>query len=149
MSCPKTGYTFSLRGEPCAELFSSCVVSWSGLGQSTQCPTEAEGVQALVAGVRLLRKDLQTANGNALKAKILLQRLQFQQAAVARVSERLSTPHPRKTLQHDACGQSPLAARARRTHHRRFQSIHHRRGHVSSRPPRSRRPRQLEPENSH
>jgi len=47
-------------------------------------------MQALVAEVRQLRKDLQATNGYALKAQVLLYRLQFQQAAVARVSERLS-----------------------------------------------------------
>lgn len=70
--------------------FVCCFLALSGLGQSTQSPTEAEGMQALVAEVRLLRKDLQTTNGNALKAQLLLYRLQFQQAAVARLSERLS-----------------------------------------------------------
>jgi chromosome segregation ATPase len=47
-------------------------------------------MQALVAEVRLLRKDLQTTNGYALKAQILLYRLQIQEATVARVSQRLS-----------------------------------------------------------
>ena len=76
-------------------LFGLCLlfVSASGLGQSTA--TESQGMQALVAEVRQLRMDLQTSNGYALKAQILLQRLQFQQAAVARVSERLSDAHSR------------------------------------------------------
>lgn len=71
-------------------LFGFCLlfVSPSGLGQSTA--TEAPGMQALVAEVRQLRKDLQTSNVYALKAQVLLNRLQFQQAAVARASERLS-----------------------------------------------------------
>ncbi len=60
----------------------------SALSQSTS--SEAPGMQALVAEVRQLRKDLQATNGYALKAQVLLYRLQFQQAAVARVSERLS-----------------------------------------------------------
>jgi len=60
----------------------------SGLGQSTA--TESQGMQALVAEVRQLRKDLQTSNGCALKAQILLSRLQFQEAAVARASQRLN-----------------------------------------------------------
>jgi hypothetical protein len=47
-------------------------------------------MQALVAEVRQLRKDLQASNGNALKAQILLQRLQFQEAAVARTLKRLN-----------------------------------------------------------
>jgi chromosome segregation ATPase len=46
-------------------------------------------MQALVAEVRQLRKDLQTTNGYALKAQILLYRLQVQEATVARVSEHL------------------------------------------------------------
>jgi len=60
----------------------------SGLGQSTA--TESQGMQALVAEVRQLRKDLQTSNGYSLKAQILLSRLQFQEAAVARASEHLN-----------------------------------------------------------
>ena len=59
----------------------------SGLGQS---PSSEQGMQALVAEVRQLRKDLQASNGNALKTQILLSRLQFQEAAVARASERLN-----------------------------------------------------------
>ena len=59
-----------------------------GLSQSTS--SESQGMQALVAEVRQLRKDLQTNNGYALKAQVLLNRLQFQQAAVVRTSERLS-----------------------------------------------------------
>ena len=47
-------------------------------------------MQALVAEVRQLRKDLQTSNGYALKAQILLYRLQFQEASVARVSQHLN-----------------------------------------------------------
>lgn len=60
----------------------------SSLGQST--PTESQGMQALVAEVRQLRKDLETSNGNALKAQILLYRLQFQEATVAPVSQHLN-----------------------------------------------------------
>jgi chromosome segregation ATPase len=47
-------------------------------------------MQALVAEVRQLRKDLQTTNGYALKAEILLHRLQVQEAAVARVAQHLN-----------------------------------------------------------
>jgi len=60
----------------------------SCLGQSTA--TESQGMQALVAEVRQLRKDLQTSNGNALKAQVLLYRMQFQETAIARASERLN-----------------------------------------------------------
>ena len=70
-------------------VFSVCFLSFcaSTLGQS---PSSEQGMQALVAEVRQLRKDLQASNGNALKAQILLQRLQFQEAAVARASEQLN-----------------------------------------------------------
>jgi hypothetical protein len=60
----------------------------SGLGQSTA--TESQGMQALVVEVRQLRKDLQTSNGYALKAQVLVYRMQFQETAVARASERLN-----------------------------------------------------------
>jgi hypothetical protein len=60
----------------------------SGLGQSTS--NDSQGMQALVAEVRQLRKDLQASSGYAVKAQVLRNRLQFQQAAVARASERLS-----------------------------------------------------------
>ena len=71
-------------------LFGLCLlfVSASGLGQSTA--TESQGMQALVAEVRQLRMDLQATNGNALKAQILLQRLQVQEATVARVLQHLN-----------------------------------------------------------
>src|SRR6266566_7444081 len=59
-----------------------------GLGQSTS--SESQGMQALVAEVRQLRKDLQTTNGYALKAQILLYRLQVQEATVARVAQHLN-----------------------------------------------------------
>jgi arginine/lysine/ornithine decarboxylase len=59
-----------------------------GLGQSTA--SESQGMQALVIEVRQLRKDLQTNNAYALKAQILLYRLQVQEATVARVSQHLN-----------------------------------------------------------
>ena len=66
-------------------------LSSSSSGQSTRStPNEPEGMQALVAEVRQLRKDLQTTNGYALKAEILLHRLQVQEAAVARVAQHLN-----------------------------------------------------------
>ena len=64
------------------------LISAPALGQST--PSNSEGMQALVAEVRQLRKDLQTTNGYALKAQILLYRLQVQEATVARASQNLS-----------------------------------------------------------
>jgi chromosome segregation ATPase len=47
-------------------------------------------MQALVAEIRQLRKDLQTTNVSALKAQILLYRLQVQEATVARVAQHLN-----------------------------------------------------------
>ena len=64
------------------------LISAPGLGQSTS--SDSQGMQALVAEVRQLRMDLQTANTSALKAQILLYRLQAQEAAVARVSQYLN-----------------------------------------------------------
>ena len=71
-------------------LFVLCflLLSASGLGQSTA--NEAQGMQALVAEVRQLRRDLQTTNGNALRAQVLLYRLQVQEATVGRVAQHLS-----------------------------------------------------------
>ena len=66
-------------------------ISALGFGQSTS--SDSQGMQALVAEVRQLRKDLQTSNGYALKAQILLYRLQFQEATVARVSQRVNDLH--------------------------------------------------------
>ena len=63
-------------------------ISALGFGQSTS--SDSQGMQALVAEVRQLRMDLRATNGSALKAQVLFNRLQFQQAAVARVSGRLS-----------------------------------------------------------
>ena len=74
-------------------LFGLCLlfVSASGLGQSTA--TESQGMQALVAEIRQLRKDLQTTNGYAIKAQVLLYRLQVQEGTVARVSQNLNDLH--------------------------------------------------------
>src|SRR5438270_11873128 len=69
-------------------VFCFLFLSASGLGQSTA--NDPQGMQALVAEVRQLRKDLQTTNGNALKAQVLLYRLQVQEATVGRVAQHLS-----------------------------------------------------------
>jgi chromosome segregation ATPase len=69
-------------------LIASFLVTAGGLGQSTS--NDSQGMQALVAEVRQLRKDLQTTNGYALKAQILLSRLQVQEATVTRASEHLN-----------------------------------------------------------
>src|SRR5438445_11569029 len=64
------------------------LISAPAVSQSTS--SDSEGMQALVAEVRQLRKDLQSTNGYALKAQVLLYRLQVQEAAVARVSQHLN-----------------------------------------------------------
>jgi len=74
-------------------LFVLCFLFLSapGLSQSTQStPNEPEGMRAFVAEVRLSRKDLQATNGHALKAQVLLYRLQVQEATVSRVSQNLN-----------------------------------------------------------
>jgi chromosome segregation ATPase len=73
--------------------FSLCFLFFcaSSLGQSTQSTAnESQGIQALVAEVRQLRKDLQATNAYALKAQILLNRLQLQEGIVAHASEHLN-----------------------------------------------------------
>ena len=60
----------------------------SSLAQSAS--SESQGMQALVAEVRQLRKDLQASNGYALKAQLLFYRLQVQEATVARASQYLN-----------------------------------------------------------
>jgi len=64
------------------------LISAPAVSQSTS--SDCGGVQALVAEVRQLRKDLQTTNGYALKAQVLLYRLQVQEATVVRVSQHLN-----------------------------------------------------------
>ncbi len=56
-------------------------------GQSTS--TDSQTLQALLAEVRQLRHDLRTTMIAAQKAEILLYRLQGQEAAVARASQRV------------------------------------------------------------
>jgi len=56
-------------------------------GQSTS--TDSQTLQALLAEVRQLRHDLRTVMIAAQKAEILLYRLQGQEAAVARASQRV------------------------------------------------------------
>jgi len=75
--------------------FSICFLFLCTSGSCQSTSNEAQGMQALVVEVRQLRKDLQTSRGYALKAQVLLSRSQFQQAAVARASERLSDARAR------------------------------------------------------
>jgi len=78
-------------------------------GQTT--PGDSQTLQALLSEVRQLRQDLQTTTIAAQRAQILLYRLQGQEAAVARASQRIdeagksspesklsgSTPPPRSS----------------------------------------------------
>jgi len=56
-------------------------------GQTT--PRDSQTLQALLSEVRQLRQDLQTTTIAAQRAQILIYRLQGQEAAVARASQRL------------------------------------------------------------
>jgi chromosome segregation ATPase len=71
----------------CLIVLGFLLIAGRGFAQSTS--TDTQGLQALVAEVRQLRKDLQSINGSALKAQILLSRLQDQEGAVARLSQHL------------------------------------------------------------
>jgi valyl-tRNA synthetase len=71
----------------CLLVLGFLLISGFAFAQSTS--TDSQGLQALVAEVRQLRKDLQITNASALKAQILLSRLQAQEATVARLSQHL------------------------------------------------------------
>src|SRR2546428_11236927 len=62
-------------------------VSTSAFGQTTS--TDSRTLQALLVEVRQLRQDLQTITVATQRAQILLYRLQVQEGAVARASQRL------------------------------------------------------------
>src|SRR5438105_14097946 len=84
------GYN-SLRGWPMnrSTLFvlSLLLFSTDCFGQST--PGDSQTLQALLSEVRQLRQDLQTTTIAGQRAQILIYRLQGQEAAVARASQRL------------------------------------------------------------
>ena len=69
------------------------LISAPVFGQSTS--TDSQTLQALLAEVRQLRHDLQTTTIAAQRAQILLYRLQGQQIAVARESQRVEQVHGR------------------------------------------------------
>jgi chromosome segregation ATPase len=62
-------------------------------GQSTS--TDSQTLQALLVEVRQLRRDLQTTTIAAQRAQILLYRLQGQEAAVARTSQKVDDARAR------------------------------------------------------
>jgi len=63
------------------------VFSTSCFGQTT--PGDSQTLQALLAEIRLLRQDLRTTTVAAQRSQILIYRLQGQEAAVGRASQRL------------------------------------------------------------
>jgi chromosome segregation ATPase len=63
------------------------VFSASCFGQTT--PGDSQTLQALLLEVRLLRQDLRTTTVAAQRSQILIYRLQGEEAAVARASQRL------------------------------------------------------------
>jgi chromosome segregation ATPase len=63
----------------------------SAFGQAT--PTDPHTLQALLAEVRQLRQDLQTASVSTQRTQILLFRLQIQEATVARMERRFDEAH--------------------------------------------------------
>jgi chromosome segregation ATPase len=63
------------------------VFSTSCFGQTT--PGDSQTLQALLTEIRLLRQDLRTTTVAAQRSQILIYRLQGQEAAVARASQRL------------------------------------------------------------
>jgi len=73
-----------------ALFFVLCLLFLPAYGSGQSNTSDLQGMQALVAEVRQLRKDLQTTNGYALKAQVLLYRLQVQEAAVGRASQHLN-----------------------------------------------------------
>ncbi len=68
-------------------------------GQTT--PSDSQTLQALLSEVRLLRQDLQSTAIAAQRAQILIYRLQEQEAAVARASQRLDEVRDKQARSQD------------------------------------------------
>ncbi len=71
------------------------LISAPVFGQSTS--TDSQTLQALLAEVQQLRHDLQTTTIAAQRAQILLYRLQGQEGAVARASQKIDDARARIT----------------------------------------------------
>jgi hypothetical protein len=67
------------------------LASTAAVGQTAS--TDSQTLQALLVEVRQLRKDLQTTSVASQRVQIILYRLQLQEAAVARVQQRLDGIH--------------------------------------------------------
>jgi hypothetical protein len=72
---------------PSVLALSLLLISSPALGQAT--PTESQTLQAVLAEIRQLRRDLQTSAIAARKAQILIYRLHVQEVAVAHACQRL------------------------------------------------------------
>src|SRR5215469_7665211 len=67
------------------------IVLASGFISAQSTPTETESLQSLVKEVRLLRQELVTTTAAAQRVQIVLYRLQGQQAALQKASEKYDT----------------------------------------------------------
>jgi hypothetical protein len=72
---------------PLVLALSLLLISSPALGQAT--PTDSQTLQALLAEIRQLRRDLQTSAIAARRAQILIYRLHVQEVAAAHASQRL------------------------------------------------------------
>jgi chromosome segregation ATPase len=86
------------------------LISTPAFGQTT--PTDSQTLQALLAEVRQLRKDLQATTAAGQRAQILLYRLQVQEAAVARAQ--LHLDESRAKLTQAQAGRKQQAAHIKR-----------------------------------
>ncbi len=77
----------------CLLVLGALLISSPVLGQSV--PNDSQTLQALLAEVRQLRHDLQTTTIAAQRAQILLYRLQGQEAAVTRASQKVDDARAR------------------------------------------------------
>jgi chromosome segregation ATPase len=87
-------------------VLSLLLISPAAFGQTP--PTDSQTLQALLAEVRQLRKELRTTTVAAQRAQILLYRLQIQEAAVARAEQRVAEAY--STLAQTQAEQKHLAS---------------------------------------
>jgi chromosome segregation ATPase len=82
------------------------VFSTPCFGQTT--PGDSQTLQALLSEVRLLRQDLRTTTVAAQRSQILIYRLQGQEAAVGRASQRLDEAREKLARTQDARKQAAV-----------------------------------------
>lgn len=78
-----------------ARLFIILFLISSPLAVSQTAPTEAQTLQSILSELRQLRHDLQTTSAMAARAQIALYRLQREDEAVARATQRVSDARSR------------------------------------------------------